>query len=312
MDRRTKMSTPILILVGQAGSGKDTVADFLVKDYGAIKLSLADPMKRFAQKIFLFSNDQLWGPSESRNAIHEPSLQNSTAFWQESYDRFLNHRHDFLDEMNLDGPKRNKLTDWFYLVRRLAVPKTFINEVVGLSPRVALQTLGTEFGRAVDKNLWIRFALRAAADLLEGGYGYYRERGIFDFEGILPPSMVIISDGRFRNELLEVKRVGGMTVKIQNVEVESRPEVGVKGHASEQEQKGIPETWFDFVIRNDKTRGLGQLGISVAVLAGSQNPKVIGPYIPNDFHVGPGVKATGNVLLGEPAPGGFFVGNAGK
>jgi len=48
-------------LIGKKRSGKDTVADYLVKNYDFIKYSLADPMKRACKDIFLLSNKQLWG-----------------------------------------------------------------------------------------------------------------------------------------------------------------------------------------------------------------------------------------------------------
>jgi len=51
----------IIGLVGKKRSGKDTVADWLVKYAGFIKYSLADPMKKACKEIFLFSDEQLWG-----------------------------------------------------------------------------------------------------------------------------------------------------------------------------------------------------------------------------------------------------------
>ena len=50
-----------------AGSGKDTVADRLCDLHGFVRVALADPMKRFCQDIFDFSDEQLWGPSDKRN-----------------------------------------------------------------------------------------------------------------------------------------------------------------------------------------------------------------------------------------------------
>lgn len=59
----------IIGITGQppAGSGKDTVADFLVEEYGFAKVAMADPMKRICKEVFDFSDEQLWGPSENRN-----------------------------------------------------------------------------------------------------------------------------------------------------------------------------------------------------------------------------------------------------
>jgi dephospho-CoA kinase len=59
----------IVGLSGHAGSGKDTVARFLREDHGARCIALADLLKVFCKEIFGFSEEQLWGPSEMRNAV---------------------------------------------------------------------------------------------------------------------------------------------------------------------------------------------------------------------------------------------------
>lgn len=58
----------IIGISGLAGSGKDTVADYLLTNSGFVKVSLADPIKRYAMDVWEFTDDQLWGPSQCRNA----------------------------------------------------------------------------------------------------------------------------------------------------------------------------------------------------------------------------------------------------
>ena len=48
-------------LIGKKQTGKDTVADHLVRKYGYQRYSLADPMKVACRNIFLMSDEQLWG-----------------------------------------------------------------------------------------------------------------------------------------------------------------------------------------------------------------------------------------------------------
>jgi hypothetical protein len=60
----------LLGLAGAAGSGKDTVADILVRQHGFTKISLADPMKRACAEWFGWDSQTLWGASVLRNEPH--------------------------------------------------------------------------------------------------------------------------------------------------------------------------------------------------------------------------------------------------
>jgi len=276
------MGAPIFIIVGQAGSGKDAVADTFVKTYGAEKLALADPMKRFAKKVFGFTDEQLWGPSENRNATVPESTQDNWKYFAEAYHNFIRNKDAFAKELGISDYAPRTLDEWFYLVRRLG-DETVVDSAdetlkvfKGTSPRVILQSLGTEFGRHWNKNLWIDFALKEARTLLSGGYGYYANRGVFQLEpeeNILPPNMVVISDGRFRNEVLAVLAAGGKAIKVMSVDsLGSEQQVGVMGHASEQEQKSIPDHWFDYVIVNDKSLGLEALRQTIIEVMEKEQP----------------------------------------
>ena len=52
----------IIGITGKAGSGKDTVADYLVKNHDFIKLSFAGILKQGMQILFNLSDDQLHHP----------------------------------------------------------------------------------------------------------------------------------------------------------------------------------------------------------------------------------------------------------
>ncbi len=54
-------------IMGRAGSGKDTVGAIL-RDNAWKTLAFADPLKHICQEVFEFTDEQLWGPSEERNA----------------------------------------------------------------------------------------------------------------------------------------------------------------------------------------------------------------------------------------------------
>lgn len=50
-----------------ANSGKSSVADRLCRRHSFVEIALADPLKRFLQSTFEFTDDQLWGPSALRD-----------------------------------------------------------------------------------------------------------------------------------------------------------------------------------------------------------------------------------------------------
>lgn len=85
-----------------------------------------------------------------------------------------------------------------------------------ISPRVAFQLFGTEWGRAIDDLIWLKIA---------------------------PTENVIITDVRFDNEALFFKKLGA---KIFKVERDSAIEVAK--HVSEA---GISSKWVDIYVDNN-------------------------------------------------------------
>ena len=99
----------------------------------------------------------------------------------------------------------------------------------GKSPRVLMQTLGTEWGReTIDPDLWIKVAQwrleRLSSDLV-------------------PPKVVVFSDVRFDNEADMIRSVGGTIVHV----IRPGAEV-VAAHASEN---GIRRDLTDWTCMND-------------------------------------------------------------
>jgi len=58
---KTSLVTYILGLLARAGHGKSTVAQHLVATRNAEVQSLAGPLKRAAQRVFGFTDEQVWG-----------------------------------------------------------------------------------------------------------------------------------------------------------------------------------------------------------------------------------------------------------
>lgn len=95
----------------------------------------------------------------------------------------------------------------------------------GVTPRLLMQTLGTQWGRAIDENLWVKKAL-SEAGLNEN---------------------VVISDVRFPNELYAIQDSGGKVIRLIRPMKRIGPE---HEHISETALDHISDAEFDHVIHN--------------------------------------------------------------
>lgn len=176
----------IIGFLGKSGSGKDTAADYLT-GYDFAKVAFADVLKRIARDVWDFSEVQLWGPQEFKNAPDE----------------------------------------------RYPTASGF------LTPRTALQLLGTEVGRGIWTDTWATYTLRVANELLAGGRYYSAQNGLSsNMPGARPPIGVVISDVRFENEVRLIHEAGGKVIHLYRP---GRPALagGIAGHASETEMESI-------------------------------------------------------------------------
>jgi hypothetical protein len=217
--------TPIILLCGAKGSGKDT-AGAVLKDLGATVIAFADPMKQFVLGAFggTFTREVLWGPSELRSMVWSSP---GVSWYELSEDISRTARH-YARVWDLQDTFVRAVSTWAAAFIR---PHCSVENHANLTARWVLQTFGTEMGRAFDKNLWAHLGLEKAFKALESG-----------------APAVVITDGRFRNEILAVAKVGGVPVKIQRPIVAS-----MDPHPSEVELQGIPSQWFDHIVKNDST-----------------------------------------------------------
>lgn len=245
--------TSILGISGHAGSGKDTVADYLVQEYKFVRVAWADPIKRFAYNVFLFSEKQLWGPSNYRDTV-DPRYSHKAA-WDEAQGRIESWGHEFCqgilgtDDVYAVEKAYKSLVHWFFWLKTTH-PK--------LSPRVALQSMGTEWGReAVKDSLWVDALLRTTKTLLhEDGstrtWAYDPVVGIFADQKAGSVRGVVVSDVRFPNEVEAIKKDGGSIIRLSRPETDSlATSIGISDHASEVQEFSADD--FDFLVNNDGT-----------------------------------------------------------
>jgi hypothetical protein len=204
------MSTIIIGLSGLAGSGKDTVADWMVRERGFRKMALADPLKRLAQQVYGFTAVQLWGPSAERN---RPDPR---------YPR--EHIFPWLANSN----SRCSVCG----VQHWSWQRHPTENACYLTPRYALQQLGSEWGRHCYQNTWIELLLREIEALPPWEDGTKR---------------IVIPDCRFINEFEVLRKSGAQLARVR------RPSVGAPSftHDSENEQLTWDDSRFDAVIQND-------------------------------------------------------------
>lgn len=117
----------VLGLAGQAGVGKDTVADYLVKAYGFVKFAFSDALYAEVQAAFGLENQDLL---RDRATKEQPTERLSLQNCQDAGFVFL-VRNKFLFE------------------------ESSISLDCALSPRVILQLWGTEYRRAGNPHYWL-------------------------------------------------------------------------------------------------------------------------------------------------------------
>jgi ABC-type dipeptide/oligopeptide/nickel transport system ATPase component len=61
--------TAIIGLLGEAGSGKTTVAKYLEERYGATRCSIAKPLKEIVKDILQFTDEQVYGDYTQKEAL---------------------------------------------------------------------------------------------------------------------------------------------------------------------------------------------------------------------------------------------------
>lgn len=214
----------VVSIAGLSSSGKDATADIFVK-HGYVKVSMADPLKRFCKDLWEFSDNQIFGPSKFRNI---PDERYPTKY---KYSVVKDIHGNVIEEVRQEPIE--------YLV-----------------PRMPLQKIGTDIFRMIDPDVWARKAINTAKALLakDGSartVQYTQSEGIFHAEDHEPYKGVVIADIRFINELKYVRDVGGITIRIK------RPDAGLQGdfgkHISELEMQNLFDDEFDFIINNNKS-----------------------------------------------------------
>lgn len=127
----------IIALSGKAGSGKDTMADLLVKRYEFNKIAIADPLRNLCARVFYISPEMFID--------------------RDKKDERMQRIH--IDFHDLDAIRVILEKEWGYEVTQEA--REMMEELHGVgmdTPRDVLRTIGNIIRQAVDENIWINLA----------------------------------------------------------------------------------------------------------------------------------------------------------
>lgn len=202
----------LIILSGPKGSGKSTCGSFLAKNYDYHQMSFASRLKDIAAWVYDLPRDRLDGITEEDRAWREQLHSNLKSNWdryEETINSGFRKRHEYLWIANLSNvlemiygsQKPNPVLNGIsysdlqslisYLLRKHIYP-------YDLSPRQALQIIGTEVFRAIHPDTWC-LALQVQIE---------------ELRKLDPDCKIVVTDGRFENEALWGKNQDALLIYV--------------------------------------------------------------------------------------------------
>lgn len=217
----------IVGISGYKNSGKNAFADGVLAGVPtSVAIAFADPMKTVVSDVYDWPRESL----ENYVFKEQPDRRHVRLSKDDcrDFDDYIDAWHSVVDVAVADRPPhlRGEMHEALGLTYEEYVDWVETG-MVHLTPRFALQRLGTEWGRGCCKSTWVDYAIRRAKNLECNGY-----------------HVVLITDVRFVNEARAISATGGYVVRVHR---EGR---GPGPHASEREQSLIQA---DLVVDNDGT-----------------------------------------------------------
>lgn len=168
-------------IAGKLESGKDTVADYLVNNYGYKKMAFADNLKHLAIEVFGVTHEQCYTTEGKFKEFDEPMI--------------LTEKH-----CTLIGVWLRDKNHWKFQMENLMLLDEVLKKGMSFkSPRELLQLLGTEIMRdCFDDDIHAKIVFQQ-----------------IEREGL---KNVAIADARFENERRIVKEHGGQLVIVDCIQ----------------------------------------------------------------------------------------------
>lgn len=184
----------IIGIAGYKGSGKDTVA----ARYGGVRVALADWMKRFTISVFRFSEEDVFGPSEYRVLEYAYLPRDWTALLIRAGVSFFSFLSLFEN----------------YTVRTNEILSAYVSffsqfDPAYITPRDVLQKMGTELGRTLENDVWVKEVGKVLLWLKKERFTYNSSRGLFLNPKEEETETAVVPDVRFPNEVEMIHEHGG-------------------------------------------------------------------------------------------------------
>lgn len=235
------MNKNVIAIFGKSRSGKNTIGNMIAASHkGTVQIAFADKLKQLCGELFGLTHEDmntdegkaratklacLTCPMPTCKSIDTQAMSSMSAF-DSFYDQpVVSHK----------GPQQVVCK----ACGAVGAPESFAGF---WTPRTIMQFVATECVRRVDPQAWARHAMKVADSALT--------KGVEVVGGDrFTPSLVVITDGRFRSELAAIREAGGVAWRVRRPETDDRS-VGLAGHASETEIDGISDSDFDEVVMN--------------------------------------------------------------
>jgi dephospho-CoA kinase len=94
------MKNIILGIAGKKRSGKDTIGNYLINNYGYIRYAFGDPVKEVCKILFGFNNEQLHG--EKKELVSQYGISPREAFQKIGTEFGRVTIHDILPSLNIE------------------------------------------------------------------------------------------------------------------------------------------------------------------------------------------------------------------
>jgi hypothetical protein len=274
---------PIIAIGGRGRSGKDTTGQFIRDALGDDRVKLiafAGPIKQVCREVFDWTDEHVNGGLKGEPDLRYPRTCTSWTPWRTNRHE-CTHCGKVIDATVLElapgrhGVRWHECTHCGKVIDATSVARTGWSPEPApcshLTPREAMQTLGTEWGRACYEDVWAALGVRRALGWVVKGDSIEKRRlrrrlqeagdrrdawecnrvetRLADMDAL--PRVAVITDCRFTNEARLVREAGGEVWFLERDAGDL--EGGIAGHPSEEEMKG-PE-YQDLVSRRFNNDG---------------------------------------------------------